>query len=1742
MGQVDALKMVDNLRERLVDLAVSENYVRDRKLSDVLRRVWEGPGEDGGLVSELWVEGVFRPELSEDSLQKLSDEDLFPSDLCFHLEDRKVFPADRLLYDHQSESLRRSSGANEGEKPALVITAGTGLGKTESFLLPMLSDLWRRRKRREGGGMRCLILYPMNALIADQVDRIYQWLQGQNRLTVFHFTGETPEDARRANRHGEPEWEPCRMRTREEARGRESHDGKPIDKKPFGSVPDIVITNYSMLEYMLCRPQDSRFFGPDLRCIILDEAHLYSGTLAAEIMMLLRRVRERCGVSPDDVLHIATSATLGGSDEDLRDFASSLFSTDKSKTTVVRGQYAQPEFEDSECPPTQLVTATDMAHYADSDFQTLTADNELIEDSRATVEKLKTAAVCLVHSTVVDKAQAEHPNTPARFLHASLKRAPLIRKITEILASKNGNALSLNDLAGRIFSGEVGDEERAAATALLRLAASARLRSSDFPLIPHRLHLLFRSPEGLSVCLNPSCPGPRERRLEGMGCLQPLGDRCRYCKCVILPIHRCDNCGDWALDVYENQETSAFEPGYYAESSDRRNYYLSVCPEGYDLREVVVDPQNGEFLGYGSMGISLWRAPHGPDDSQSQQCPTCNSSWTAAEGENRFEWMRTCRELTGGRRFALSVTAETVLNDLPPYQDAVSRNWKPAEGRRLLCFSDSRAGAACLGPLLTQQHEMRVVRAAMARCVDELMPAGISGYLTCEVQRLETELKNKKDSNDTDLKRHLEGELKDKRLKLEQSRTGTSFTDYASIVARREEILQILERDSAERHKAGDYGQSDWNENSEKIRENAQGMIANELAQSLKKQVSVESIGLIEIVYTGTEKLEVPLLLEERLPSAVRQKIAEVWPDFVALLLDSARQDGCIDWSEDLPGRKWLGENPLTGRWLTRSRGGWNAIRFVGATPQQRLRRFTSNVLRAMGCADGEVDILSERVLSEVFDQLFNLAGNELAWLRRDYHHQTGHEEADRAIQILMDRLSVRAPIYLYRCEATGTVWTRSVLGWAPIEGCLGTLQEISPEKIDQDIRWGRARREFMESPIFSRGLWAEEHSAQLSPQENRRLQDLFKRGIRNILSSTTTMELGIDIGGLNGVLLGNVPPGPANHRQRAGRAGRRSDGSAVVVTYARNSEYDREVFLRFGEFLKRELRKPTVFDDRKRIIERHLHAVLLSEFLRSEQLRRTGAMHAYGRMGAFCGVNSLPDFWRRKLEPKPEWPPSGTGVADRFHDFLDRLKTGEKEFRNRLSSLAKHTGMNLASSDGWSEFIISAAGIFAEAIAEWKNEIKQLREAWEEIPARPGTGTGREIAKAHSIRYMAAALCQITVIEWLAGRRFLPRYGFPVNVQRLTVRRGIEERSGASEPNERYRLERSSLLALSEYVPGSRVLVGGRVATSRGLRKHWTDANLNEALGLQYFSLECSEGHIYVRQSPDVPCPRCNSPAIRTQQLVFPRFGYTTAGWDKMPLGTNLERIGTQSVCPTAFTEETEGEVYEDFAGVSGARVVYREEADLLVTNHGDGLGFAICTRCGFAMSEHDRDGRGRMNLPEQPGRFIAHASVFSNDPNSFCWENVADVSPVLRNKVLAARELTDMALLEWPGAHSNAREGVYSFGRALLLAGARCLELDERELAMELMPLGQGILGIVVYDTSPGGAGHCRKLINLGEDWIKETRKILYVNEEHHLRCEKACLDCILDFSGQYFANSLNRLDALHLLDEAFPGASIC
>jgi len=1733
VSQIDALQLVGLTRQRLVDLAVSENYLRNPALARAAEKIWQDAGEHGGLVSKLWIQGAFPSKSSEDSLESLAMEGLFPRDLCQYLENTGKFPPARPLFSHQADAFRHVASAPSGEKPSLVITAGTGAGKTEAFLLPILAGLWRQARGANEHGMRCLILYPMNALVTDQVTRLYELLQDQSTLSLFHFTSETPENDRYVR--SEEMWKPCRRRSRQAARA---------------SIPDIVITNYSMLEYMLCRPQDREFFGPALRYIVLDEAHLYTGTLAAEITLLLRRVRDRCGVSPEQITHIATSATLGGTTEDLESFAATIFSVPHKLVKIVQGATA-PLPRPQQLGAAQTPRADQLAEHRELELVTLNADGEFVAPDPDALRRLRPVLSKLLPDEAISSAEASAKGFLAPFLKLSLEQVPIVRRLMELVYDKA--VLSIDSLACGLW-GNADQATRDAAVVLLRLTAAARLKSNEPPLIPHRLHFLVRAPHGLAACLNTSCSGPTDLRAEGIGCLQAPRDRCVHCNSVTLPVHRCKACGQWALAGYENLETGELESGHFAELAKRR-YYLVADSGGKDLPVIIVNPETGEYFGKGT-GTRLFRAPcpdHGascndPSQCTQQQCPNCTTSWGASPDDaDEDDRDLLIQPLTGGERLALSVATETVLYGMPVYPDP-SRDWKPGKGRRLLCFSDSRREAARLGPLLTSQHETWVIRSAIANTLATYKPAS-AAYIKRQIQRYEA------DAADPTLARADRDEANrkaaDLRNQLSTAASGIPFTEFARSFADRPQISELLDRELAEKH--AEWLQERWKENRRSVASHAEALIAQEMDKPLRTAVSTEAVGLLELVYPGLADLPLPPSFAGQLPNdEIRNKLAGVWPDILAALLDTLRADWAVDWSKnEEAGRKWNGESPLHGRWSTRSKNGWTARRFIGDDNPKghnlQLRLwFAKKLLAAADCPES----FSSPLLEAAFDQLYQGADNQrLPWLKRESSHQVSRGESDQAIQILLDGLRLRAPDKLYRCSGTGTLWPRTILGWAPLRGCLvetpsvsvGSLHEITQAEADEDRRWGRARRELREADIFSMGLWGEEHSAQLSPEENKRRQFLFRDGARNLLSSTTTMELGIDIGGLNGVVLGNVPPGRANHMQRAGRAGRRADGSSIAVTFARNRAFDREVFARFEDFLGRSLRRPVVFLGRPRFIRRHLHAMLLAEFFAPMQSPQTGAMDAYSNMGKLCGLDAPP---RWTGSAKPDWSSSGAGNAEDFIRFLGPLRSSLNPFRKRCSNIVQDTPLKgIIDDDGaWREFLDEAESQFLDACKEWRKDYDSLREAWADVPkGPPSTALPAERAKANSIRYQLRAISDITVIEWFSDAGFLPRYGFPIHLQRLSVRRPREDRPDKSTTAEGYRLERSSLLALNEYVPGAMVLVGGKIAESKGILKHWTEANHDEALGLNNWALRCLNDHDYLATSPDQPCKECNElPQGPGQALMFPRFGYTTAAWDPpKPPGRNLDRVG-EVVLSTAggFTLSAATKKESNFGDVPGLMASYYEAGagELLLRNAGGeawsklGLGFALCTRCGFAMSE-EKPPNANGAPPALPKRFRDHPSVFSSTPLTRCWPKSLQYEPVLRHKVLAARETTDVLILDWPGDSDEAP--LFSLGRALVLAGARLLELDSRELNLELKARDAGKLGILLYDTIPGGAGHCFELFNLGQDWLKEARRILRGTASHDAVCRRACLECLLDFAGQFHAARLNRKGALELLD---------
>lgn len=1736
MAQLNAIALSEAVKRRMVDFALDDHFVQDSQLVEICRAIWSGPPEKGGLLSDLWVEGAFPAKSSGETLANQVARGLFDQRLCLHLDKRGAVPQNRPLYLHQRDAiLKAQTDYADGAKPALVITAGTGAGKTESFLLPILNDLVQHSESAEAG-VKCLILYPMNALVNDQVDRLYDWLQGQERLKLFHFTGETPEDKRRADLDGVPQWNVCRMRTRAEARGLETRSGRRIvNDEPRGPVPDILITNYSMLEYMLCRPQDTVFFGKALRAIVLDEAHLYTGTLAAEITLLLRRLLERCGLASEQVLQIATSATIGkNAPGELEAFAAQLFTKDQALVEVIRGQAERialpPEAASRVEPLASEVVARRWIE--DATIQLDERCQPYLAGDPACCGSLAENLSLLVDEVVVRQARREDGDIPARLLHAALGRSPVMHKLEDILWEHK--YLSLRELAHHLW-GSMDVDSMRATMILLQMGASARTDVLEYPLVPSRIHLLARPTDGLVVCLNAACSGPQIYKLDGLGCVAAgLHDHCIYCESATLSLYRCDNCGTWAMAGMHNKAGTDLKPvptGY----AERVAYLLLTLNSIPEVESVVINSQTGRRGMKGNDApLTLYHI---------EKCPQCDA--------DSDDWQPFAQSVP----LTLSILTESVLSELPEYP-AVYNSWLPARGRRMLIFSDSRQAAARLGPRLTRQHEIQLVRASMVQCLRDFPVADdavLQDYRD-EIKRFERELAQ--GDLTPALRQRKQRQLDEALQGLTSAQVGGTMKDWIDALGNVKTVHELIDMETASKHEVASWledAEEWWRSNMKRVRERLKMLLANEFARPTRRQNSLETLGLSEITYPGLDTLEAPNELLGRLPmQIVRERIKGCWVAFLAALCDTLRTDGVITLGSDDEDRAYQYSH-LVGRWgVENIEQGNRLIRFIGETKIQRRRQFAAEVLRKCGLSEAEAEDYAVAVLREAFFQLQRSAGSALPWL--ETQQQSTSQGMTWAIRLKFPELGLRRPLTLYRCPTTRHIWPRKVLGCAP-EARSTNLEQVDEETLDQDSKVMRQRREFTSSPIFTIGLWAEEHSAQLSAKENRRLQDLFKAGIRNILSSTTTMELGIDIGGLSAVLMSNVPPGKANYLQRAGRAGRRADGSSIVVTFCRPGPFDREVFLHFDEYLSRPLRSPNVFLDRKRIAIRHVHAFLLGNFFRLiyPPDMHVGAMRAFGNMGDFCGV-PLPLYWERNT-PKPRLPApdidwhvprdapwwSSTyrepGLEGHFLSYLYWIKDwGESKLRPALQHLLRHTGAK-DTLDDWNCFFDAVINDFATAIADWREEFDAMLRSWLFIDANT---TAHAAAQANALRYQTRALYETTVIEALADRQFLPRYGFPVGNQRLRVIVPDETKSGKYREEDQYRLERSGLLAIGEYVPGSQLLVGGKLITSHGLLKHWTGANIDNYLGLSGQYTTCINGHFYYKIAAGSlgSCPICGGEAESTPKyFLLPMHGFSSAAWDPPRFSTDAERIGHTEQATITFAQREGADIAEqdNYAGIEGLRALYREDGELLVYNAGEhGKGFAICLKCGYAESEKKFDD-GQVNLP--PG-FKWHAALTAAKEAYICWKN-GETPSVFRNRVLAAKQTTDALMLDFSrclGQESGNPTLLWTLTQALQISGAKLLELDGRELGALVSPAGvQGRgLGAVLYDNVPGGAGHVRELMALGRDWLEEAYKTMYVNQHHDETCETACLDCLLTFAAQepMRRGLLSRRNAMQVL----------
>ncbi len=506
------INLTDQLVRRSTRAVLSQLGMRSPALREYLRQQFEQmAGENGSFVADPVFEATFGWQAADKTMVQLM-ENLLHEDLVLAMDSPPEDLAEQRFnmswYPHQHQ-LQAWQTLNGEEIRSAVITSGTGSGKTECFLVPILNDLaWERaRQPSRLRGVRALFLYPLNALINSQRERLKAWTAAFNGdIRYCLYNGETPAQVKTAEQRATPQ----------EVLSRDLLRSEP---------PPVLVTNATMLEYMLVRNEDNPILAQSqgqLRWIVLDEAHTYIGSQAAELALLLRRVAHAFGVEPSQLRFVATSATIGGGTDNvaqkLQYFLADVAGIAPEHVSVIEGRRSIPELP----------------------------------------EKLRRSNLALPQS-VAELASLDDSKLFER-LAGNLK-------IRDMRAALTQQPERLSRLAEIVFGGSK-PEQRRDTLALLDLSTRAKFtdKKEDYPLIPLRGHVFHRTQSGLWACCNQDCTGRKNTLLEDGS--WPFGrvfmerqEHCPHCNSLVFELVLCSECGTEYLAAEEHFDEKAPRSG-----------------------------------------------------------------------------------------------------------------------------------------------------------------------------------------------------------------------------------------------------------------------------------------------------------------------------------------------------------------------------------------------------------------------------------------------------------------------------------------------------------------------------------------------------------------------------------------------------------------------------------------------------------------------------------------------------------------------------------------------------------------------------------------------------------------------------------------------------------------------------------------------------------------------------------------------------------------------------------------------------------------------------------------------------------------------------------------------------------------------------------------------------------------------------------------------------------------------------
>ena len=1082
--------ILDEVRRRGAEAIVAQSGLSHDGLRRHLRAMVGGSdGGSGGLLQQPILEGAHPFVTVDETMAELAGGSLHPRLVdaldALAVDHEYRFPRSRHPFRHQADAWRLLA---EREPQSVLVTSGTGSGKTECFLFPVLSDLVAQATEGRGAleGVQAIMLYPLNALIESQRERLSAWTAPfGGKLRYCLYNGDLQRSARQSERRVTPE--------------------QVIDREALrASPPPILVTNITMLEYMLVRADDRPIIEGSrgrLKWIVLDEAHSLVGAAAAEIALLLRRVMLAFDVKPEDVRFVATSATIGSGAsvrDQLRRFLADVGGIADERVHVIEGVRRMPSR-----PAGEPIVATG--------------------DIR------------------VDEPDA---------LYETLGRDPEVWRIVERLFA---GSVPLSDFTTPAKQFSVGPTELVAALA----RASRPTDGGVERLAPLRLHAFERAIPGVWSCVNPGCLKRPADWPFGL-VLPERADSCPTCGAPVLEVVCCSDCGEPFLEGTEvgpKLSSPMRNPprDEFAFDSEDEDPEAARGPEDGEVEAASPEPTlmldrlfaanpTSRARPFWLNQSAAWTVVDGPGEDVvalladehlgTRACPHCKP-----EGRSKTDLIRPLRF---GGPFILANAAPILLDGVepsPPKPGVVL----PSAGRRLLSFTDSRQGTARMAAKLQTESERNFVRSFVYHQMQAsmLVPVGAEK----ETSRLKAEIDELESLAKATRSPLLEGEISRRRERLAElaggSLGGIAWNDLCSRLAARNEVSEWI--------------RAVWQARDDELFSDpgriAEFLLVREFGRRPRRANAAETLGIARLRNPSIDRLT-----DADLPNALRRrgKTIEDWRAYLdALLTFFARANGAVA----IPGRMQHWASPkaklrsLVGPNRTtddnRSLIAWPSARSSAGGRSRAIAFLVEGLRLDLGDRGDSSD------LEECLDA---------AW--RQIQHTLADDPERRVYDL--SRTLVAPVTEAFLCPVTRRILDRAPFGLTPHgldqndDGrrravpvtmprhpapMLGLSDRVAARA--QTLEWIESDRQI--AVLREKGAWTNisdrialfadyarsaEHSAQQQSARLRRYEQQFKAGAINILNCSTTMEMGVDIGSVSSVMMTNVPPSARRTRR----------------------------------------------------------------------------------------------------------------------------------------------------------------------------------------------------------------------------------------------------------------------------------------------------------------------------------------------------------------------------------------------------------------------------------------------------------------------------------------------------------------------------------------------------------------------------------------------------------------------------------